>query len=71
MAPSQCSDKARLLSQYTRSVNAWTLAVRSLRDLASLNRCEYAVLVAQIAEAKTVSANAKAAYSAHLAEHGC
>jgi hypothetical protein len=63
-----CADKSRLLAEYNRSVTEWSHAVRSLSHNAGN---EFTALLSKVDEARAKTHRAKAAYAAHIAEHGC
>ena len=63
-----CIHKNRLLTDYNQGVIEWSQAVRSLSDNAGN---EFTALLSKVDEARAKTHRAKAAYAAHIAEHGC
>jgi hypothetical protein len=67
----RCTDKDRLLFEYNRRVQEWSLAVQHLSDQAGAGHIAYLNLLSQVDEARAKTERAKGTYEEHINDHGC
>ena len=66
-----CLDNERLFLYYNRCVMEWSKAVQHLNGQVSMDDDLYLKLLELVDIARARTAEAKAAYRKHVAEHGC